>query len=127
LWEYLFGPAPPPSSVNPERHWKREQDAYLTEIGAMDLINRNHTAKLGYLARQHPEYLTLNMGGSPENPNAYGEYSHRQQGEVPPGTTKRSGYQDVAVDQAPMNYGTTVAHELGHVGSRTASTEKMAA
>jgi hypothetical protein len=126
IYEWFFGPSPPPTSVNPERHWQREESDYLTKIGAMALINRDPYAALGLKARAHPDYLTLNMGGTPSY-DAYGDYIfHRAFTEPPPGTLKRSGQMNVAVGQSPTHYGATLAHELGHVGRRNMVSEQQA-
>jgi hypothetical protein len=92
----------------------------------MDNIQRDPYAMLGYKARQHPEYLTLNMGAEPQG--NYGLYSYMPSLTEPPtGTIKRNGEMNVAVDLPPQHYGSIIAHELGHVGARNSRTEREAA
>lgn len=104
-------------------HWKHEQDNYLTNIGAMELIKRDPMASLGYRIRSNNPNQTLDMGSgvSPEEDGMYGLYRFR------PSDYKGfrfDGSLDVAVDQPTDRYGQVVAHELGHVGSRNSQTDE---
>lgn len=134
VWDALFGPPDPPTVSRgvPEmgvdatnRHFKREQDNYLTQIGAMDKINRDPNAYLGYLVRSHPEYKTLEMGGMPQDPN-YGDYTWYPNMLGFKSMVRRDGELNVGVDQTPQNYGSIVTHELGHVGSRNSQSDRQA-
>lgn len=92
----------------PPGHWKREEDAYLTQIGAMHYINKDPVAQLGYLMQQGRDGSGLIMSGDPSKDN-YGEFYY-------PDTSGDLGLMKVSVDAAPVDYGHTLVHELGHAG-----------
>lgn len=98
-------------------HWKREQDNYLSQIGAMELIKRDPMASLGYKIRSANENKTLDMGSNIDENQYYGLYQFHpyKSDSVEP---RYDGTLDVSVTLQPQHYGATVAHELGHVGSR---------
>lgn len=104
-------------------HWKHEQDNYLSQIGAMSLINRDPMARLGYQIRSGPD-RTLEMGSNvdPGEDKAYGIYRFRPQSTE---GRRYDGTLDVAVNQDPRRYGEVLAHELGHVGSRNSQTDRQ--
>jgi len=109
-----------PKATN--RHWKREQDDYLIKLGAMDKIKRDPTASLGYAVRRDPEMMTLRMGSNtPEG--LMGVYT-TYEGKSEANSFKPDGELDVSVDMKPSDYGETIAHELGHVGSRNILSDK---
>ena len=104
-------------------HWKREQDNYLSQIGAMDLIKKDPMASLGYKIRSANPEMTLEMGGDTQ-PGFNGLY----QFVTPPGTEgytgpRFNGSLDVTPGMNPREYGATIAHELGHVGSRNSQSD----
>jgi len=103
------------------RRWKREEDDHLIKLGAMDKIKKDPMASLGYSVRQDPEMLTLNMGGTPPD-GLLGAYSIQPRN-TPANVLRTDGELDVAVNQKPSDYGETVVHELGHVGSRNSQTD----
>lgn len=98
-------------------HWKREQDNYLSQIGAMDLIKKDPMASLGYKIRSANPNRTLEMGSNIDENQYYGLYQFHpyMSDSVEP---RYDGTLDVTVTLPPQHYGATVAHELGHVGSR---------
>lgn len=98
-------------------HWKREQDNYLSQIGAMDLIKKDPMASLGYKIRSANPNKTLDMGSNIDETQYYGLYKFHpyMSNSVEP---RYDGTLDVTVTLPPQHYGATVAHELGHVGSR---------
>ena len=103
-------------------HWKREQDNYLSQIGAMDLIRKDPMASLGYRIRSANPNKTLDMGSDIDPTKAYGLYQFR------PNTEDRvlpryDGTLNVDVGLAPQHYGSVIAHELGHVGSRNSQSD----
>lgn len=105
------------------RHWKREQDNYLTQIGAMEKIKQDPMASLGYKVRSDPEMLTLNMGANPGDVN-YGLYKFFNSPEKLYSRKPRSdGSLDVQVGLSPDRYAKTTVHELGHAGSRNSGTD----
>ena len=104
-------------------HWKREQDNYLSQIGAMDLIKKDPMASLGYKIRSANPEMTLEMGGDTQ-PGFNGLYQFT----TPQGTDNYTGPRfngslDVNVGMNPREYGATIAHELGHVGSRNSQSD----
>lgn len=105
-------------------HWKREQDNYLTQIGAMELIKRDPMASLGYKVRSANPNLTLEMGGNPPN-DFYGLYQYfpGSHGGMDYRGPRFDGSLDVAVGLPQQRYAQTVAHELGHVGSRNSGSD----
>jgi len=105
-------------------HWKREQDNYLSQIGAMELIKRDPMASLGYKIRSDNPYRTLEMGSGvdPVTDKMYGLYQFTPEGGNYTGP-RYDGTLDVSVNNAPDGYGQTLAHELGHVGSRNSQTD----
>jgi hypothetical protein len=105
-------------------HWKREQDNYLNQIGAMDLIKKDPMASLGYKIRSANPNMTLEMGS-----NLEGGYNGLYQFLTPKGSEdykgpRFNGTMDVAVGLSPRQYGATIAHELGHVGSRNSQSDR---
>ena len=98
-------------------HWKREQDNYLSQIGAMDLIRKDPMASLGYKIRSANPQKTLEMGSNVDENQHYGLYKFNpyMSDSVQP---RYDGTMDVSVTLPPQHYGATVSHELGHVGSR---------
>ncbi|CAB4169880.1 hypothetical protein UFOVP1087_38 [uncultured Caudovirales phage] len=107
-------------------HWKREQDNYLSNIGAMSLIKRDPMASLGYQIRSENPYRTLEMGSGvdPVIDGMHGLYQFRPKGGSDTGP-RYDGTLDVAVGNSPEGYAQTVAHELGHVGSRNSQTDEQ--
>lgn len=107
-------------------HWKREQDNYLSNIGAMELIKRDPMAALGYKIRSDNPYRTLEMGSGvdPVDDQMYGlyQFNSRKDGYSGP---RYDGTLDVSVNNSPEGYGQTIAHELGHVGSRNYQTDEQ--
>jgi hypothetical protein len=103
-------------------HWKREQDNYLSQIGAMDLIKKDPMARLGYDIRSANENKTLDMGSNIDAAKYYGLYKFMPS-RVPADIKRRDGTMDVTVELPPQHYGATIAHELGHVGSRNSQTD----
>lgn len=103
-------------------HWKREQDNYLTQIGAMELIKRDPMARLGYDIRSANPNKTLEMGGDVDESRYYGLYKFMPS-RVPANIKRLDGSLDVSVTLPPQHYGATIAHELGHVGSRNSQTD----
>lgn len=103
-------------------HWKREQDNYLSQIGAMELIKRDPNAKLGYDIRSDNPDRTLRMGSNIDPAKFYGLYQFRPNSEqmVKP---RYDGTMDVSVELPPGLYGSVTAHELGHVGSRNSQSD----
>jgi hypothetical protein len=92
----------------PPGHWKREEDNYLTQIGAMYYINKDPNAQVGYQMQQSRDGSGLIMSGDPSKDN-YGEfYFPDRPGEI--------GLMKVGVNDDPTNYGHTITHELGHAG-----------
>jgi hypothetical protein len=89
-------------------HWKREEDAYLTQIGAMHYINKDPVAQLGYLMQQSQDGYGLVIAGDPSKEN-YGEFWYPQK-------TGDLGLLKVGVSADPTDYGHTLTHELGHAG-----------
>jgi hypothetical protein len=104
-------------------HWKREQDNYLTQIGAMELIKRDPMAQLGYDIRSANENQTLDMGSNIDEKKFYGLYKFAPS-RVPADIKRLDGSMDVSVTLSPQHYGATIAHELGHVGSRNSQTDE---
>ena len=106
-------------------HWKREQDNYLSQIGAMDLIKRDPMASLGYKVRSANPNLTLEMGSNIDPTQYYGLYQFQPGSHGGPDYSgpRFDGTLDVAVGLSPQHYGATVAHELGHVGSRNSQSD----
>ena len=107
-------------------HWKREQDNYLSNIGAMSLIKRDPMASLGYKIRSDNPYRTLEMGSGvdPVADKMYGLYQFKPEGGSSTGP-RWDGTLDVSVNNSPEGYGQTIAHELGHVGSRNSQTDEQ--
>ena len=107
-------------------HWKREQDNYLSNIGAMSLIKRDPMASLGYQIRSENPYRTLEMGSGvdPVTDGMHGLYRFRPRGGSDTGP-RYDGTLDVAVGNSPEGYAQIVAHELGHVGSRNSQTDEQ--
>lgn len=103
-------------------HWKREQDNYLSQIGAMDLIKRDPMARLGYDIRSANPNKTLDMGSNVDETKYYGLYKF-QPDYTDEDVKRLDGSLDVTVTLPPQHYGATVAHELGHVGSRNSQTD----
>jgi hypothetical protein len=89
-------------------HWKREEDAYLTQIGAMHYIQKDPNALVGYHMQQGRDGSGLVMSGDPSK-NNYGEFYY-------PDNTSKLGLMKVGVNDQPENYGRTIVHELGHAG-----------
>lgn len=98
-------------------HWKNEQDNYLSQIGAMDLIKRDPMASLGYQIRSANPDQTLEMGANVDPTKYYGIYRFARDSNDTQGR-RYDGTVDVGVGLNPMHYGQVLAHELGHVGSR---------
>jgi len=109
-------------------HWKREQDNYLSQIGAMDLIKKDPMASLGYKIRSANPNMTLDMGSNIDPTQFEGLYRYDNRPNYMDYTGPRfDGTMDVSVGLDPNHYGSVIAHELGHVGSRNSSTDaKMA-
>lgn len=107
-------------------HWKREQDNYLIQIGAMDLIKKDPMAALGYKIRSANPDRTLQMGGNADESKYYGLYKFNQgsHGGLDYAGPRFDGTLDVSVGLPPQHYGATIAHELGHVGSRNSQTDR---
>lgn len=107
-------------------HWKREQDNYLSNIGAMELIKRDPMASLGYKIRSDNPYRTLEMGSGvdPQADKMYGLYQFNPESGSNTGP-RYDGTLDVSVNNSPDGYGQTLAHELGHVGSRNSQTDQQ--
>lgn len=106
-------------------HWKREQDNYLSQIGAMDLIKKDPMASLGYKIRSANPNMTLEMGGNLDDSKFRGLYQFPNRAEYDNYEGPRfDGTLDVAVGLDPQHYGATIAHELGHVGSRNSQTDE---
>lgn len=121
LYKAAFGNAGmAPSQTN--AHWKREQDNYLSQIGAMDLIKKDPMAQLGYDIRSANENKTLDMGSNIDAAKYYGLYKFMPS-RVPADIKRLDGTMDVSVELPPQLYGATTAHELGHVGSRNSQTD----
>ena len=101
-------------------HWKHEQDNYLSQIGAMDLIKRDPMASLGYQIRSANPERTLEMGSNLDPSKFYGLYKYR-----PTNSSGRryDGTVDVSVEVPQDRYGQVLAHELGHVGSRNSQSD----
>lgn len=105
-------------------HWKREQDNYLSQIGAMHLIKKDPMASLGYKIRSANPNLTLEMGGNLDKEQFYGLYKYTPKAEFMDYRGPRfDGSLDVAVGLNPNHYGQVLAHELGHVGSRNSGSD----
>lgn len=104
-----------PVDTVPPGHWKREEDDYLTKIGAMNTINKDPYAKLGYLKMQSPEGYGLKIGGNPEVGN-YGDYTHST-ADVQVDVDYRLPGRDWRQFTDQEGYARIVPHELGHVGS----------
>lgn len=107
-------------------HWKREQDNYLSQIGAMHLIKKDPMASLGYKIRSANPNRTLEMGGNLDKEQFYGLYRFNpgQSGGLDYSGPRFDGTLDVAVGLNPNHYGQTLAHELGHVGSRNSQRDR---
>ena len=105
-------------------HWKREQDNYLSQIGAMEIIKRDPMASLGYKLRSANPNRTLEMGGSPPG-DFYGlyEYYPGSHGGMDYRGPRFDGELNVAVGLPQQRYAQTMAHELGHVGSRNSGSD----
>lgn len=105
-------------------HWKREQDNYLSQIGAMDLIKKDPMASKGYKIRSANPNRTLEMGGdTAEGFNGLYNFTTPSGSEDYTGP-RFNGSLDVAVGLPPRQYGATIAHELGHVGSRNSQSDR---
>lgn len=117
--------APLMDEARTNAHWKREQDNYLAQIGALDLIKKDPMASLGYKIRSANPSLTLEMGGNPPS-DYYGLYQFvpGKSGGIDYKGPRFDGTLDVAVGLNPMHYGQTLAHELGHVGSRNSKSDR---
>lgn len=92
----------------PPGHWKREEDQYLTQIGAMHYIKKDPTAHLGYLMQQSADGSGLVLSGS-SPPGYYGRFIYPDD----PGSL---GLVEASVSYSPTEYGETLSHELGHAG-----------
>ena len=103
----------------PPGHWKREEDKYLTDIGAMHYIQKDPNAQVGYMMQQNSDGSGLVMSGDPSKDN-YGEFYF-------PDKPGKMGSMKVDVDDTTTNYGHTTAHELGHAGQyyRTGNVPKV--
>ena len=114
------------TSAQTNAHWKREQDNYLSQIGAMDLIKKDPMASLGYKIRSANPNRTLEMGGNLDKEQFYGLYRFNpgQSGGLDYSGPRFDGTLDVAVGLNPNHYGQTIAHELGHVGSRNSQSDR---
>ena len=89
-------------------HWKREEDNYLTQIGAMHYIQKDPNAQVGYAMQQSADGSGLLMSGDPTKEN-YGEFYY-------PTRQGHQGSMRVGVNDEAENYGRTIVHELGHAG-----------
>lgn len=71
-------------------------------------------------------YRTLEMGSGvdPKTDGMYGLYQFQPEGGSSKGP-RYDGTLDVAVGNSPEGYAQTVAHELGHVGSRNSQTDEQ--
>lgn len=116
--------APLMDEARTNAHWKREQDNYLTQIGAMELIKRDPMASLGYKIRSANPNRTLEMGGNIDEKKYYGLYKFTPKSSYMGYRGPRfDGSMDVSVTLPPQHYGSTIAHELGHVGSRNSQSD----
>lgn len=116
--------APLMDEARTNAHWKREQDNYLTQIGAMELIKRDPMASLGYKIRSANPNRTLEMGGNIDEKKYYGLYKFTPKSSYMHYKGPRfDGAMDVSVTLPPQHYGATIAHELGHVGSRNSQSD----
>ena len=116
--------APLMDEARTNAHWKREQDNYLSQIGAMDLIKKDPMASLGYKIRSANPNRTLEMGGEPGG-DFYGlyQYAPGKSGGLDYTGPRFDGTLDVAVGLNPNHYGQVLSHELGHVGSRNSQSD----
>jgi len=108
------------------RHWKREQDAYLNEIGAMARIKQDPMAALGYEIRSDPDKHVLDMDSDPDRASFkyYGLYSTAPGSEPPNSKGHRTdGTMSVITGIPSDRYAKTTVHELGHVGSRNSGSD----
>lgn len=106
-------------------HWKREQDNYLSQIGALDLIQKDPMASLGYQIRSANPNMTLDMGGDVDPTKFRGLYQYPNRAGYMDYTGPRfNGTLNVDVGLPPQLYGSIIAHELGHVGSRNSKTDQ---
>lgn len=104
------------------RHWKREEDNYLQQMGILPKIMEDPHARLGYQAQQDPEMLTLRMDPFPEGQNL-GNYSFYPD---PQAEGLKAGKLSLKPDQGTVDWGESLLHELGHAGSRNMRTEDQA-
>lgn len=107
-------------------HWKREQDNYLSQIGALELIKKDPMASLGYKIRSASPDRTIEMGSNIDGEKYYGLYQFKpgKSGGMDYAGPRFDGTLDVAVGLTPNHYGQVLAHELGHVGSRNSKSDR---
>jgi hypothetical protein len=100
---------------NTEAKWRREEDDYFRQIGLLDRLMKDPVAAYGADRMRSPPGGAINVGGEPyagpTGVSNYGDYSFR------PGQ-QDAGELNVKVGLPQDRYAGTMAHELGHVGSR---------
>jgi hypothetical protein len=108
-------------------HWKREQDEYFGQIGAMPKIKQDPMARLGYEVRSDNPYRVVNMDSVMDRMpfEYYGLYNFRPDPDNLDSREPRSnGTVSVDTGLPPDRYAKTTVHELGHVGSRNSQSDR---